>query len=66
MRRAIENALAFLLRDTTQDAKHFPFAVSLELVQAMKDLLLGFVANAAGVIKHQVGLVRFGDLLVAL
>src|SRR5665213_3606385 len=49
MRGALEDTLAFLLRDATENAKHFPLAVPLELIPAMKHLLLGLVANAAGV-----------------
>jgi hypothetical protein len=38
----------------------------LELVQAVKDFLLGLVANAAGVVEHQIGLFELLHLRVAI
>src|SRR5262249_28048256 len=62
----VENPLAFLLRHASEYSKHFaPALFFLELLQAVKYFLLGFVADAAGVIKKQVRLFRRGHLPVA-
>ncbi len=66
VRGALEDALAFLLRDAAEDAEDFAFAVFLlELLQAVEDFLFGLVADAAGVVEDQVGLLGFFDLGVA-
>ena len=67
MRRAFEDPLAFLLRHAAQNSEHFALAVFfLELLQAMKNFLLGFVADAAGVVEHQVGFAPAFHLRVTL
>ena len=49
--RAVEDLLAFLLRDAAKDAEDLAFArLALELLQAVEDFLLGFIADAAGVV----------------
>ena len=56
VRSAAEDLLAFLLGHAAQHAEDFALAgVALELPQAVEHLLLGFVANAARVVEHQVG-----------
>src|ERR1700736_6643205 len=66
MRSALENALALLLRHASQHSEHLAFSMLLlELLQAVKHLLLGLVPNAAGVVKNQIGLFRRTDLIVA-
>ena len=65
--RALENLLAFLLGHTAEHGKALPFLVQLlEVVQAMKDLLLGLIADRAGVVHDEVGLFLALDLRVAL
>ena len=55
VRRALEDLLAFLLRHASQHAEDLALAgLALELLQAVEDLLLGLVADAAGVVEHQV------------
>ncbi len=67
MRRAVENLLAFLLRHAAQHAEDFAFAgLALEILQAIENLLLGLVANAACVVEHQPGVFRRLHLRVAL
>jgi len=65
VRRAFENALAFLLGDASQNSEHFALAVFLEFVQTVKHLLFGLVANAAGVVENQVGFFGLDHLPVA-
>src|SRR5690242_4921924 len=48
MRGALEDPLTFLLGHAAEDSKHFALAMFfLELLQPVKDLLLGFIADAA-------------------
>ena len=66
MRRALENLLAFLLRHAPQHAEDLALArVALELLQAVEDLLLGLVADAARVVEHQLRILRRLHLRVA-
>ena len=63
IRSALEDFFPFLLRHAPQD--HEAFALGVELlvvVQAVKDLLFGFIADGAGVVEDQVG----GDLGIYL
>jgi hypothetical protein len=54
MRSALEDALSFLLRHASDHGKHFALAGgALELIQPVEYLLLGLVANAAGVVHNQ-------------
>ena len=63
---AFENLLAFLLGDATQDAKAFALSFQLLVIrQAMENLLLGFVANRAGVVEDEVRLIHGLNLAVA-
>jgi hypothetical protein len=55
MRRALENLLAFLLRHAAQDTEDLALAGALELLQAVEDLLLGLIADAARVVEDQPG-----------
>ncbi len=67
MRRAFENAFAFLLRHAPKDAENLALpCFTLELLQPMEHLLLGFVANAAGVVEHQLGLLHLLHLRITL
>ena len=66
VRSFFENLFAFLLRDASQDREGFAFAVFLELLKAIENFLLGFVADAAGVVEHQFGFLDGRDLRVAL
>ena len=67
MRRAFENPLAFLLRNTTQHAEDFSFArFPLELLQTAEYLLLRFVANATGVIENEFRLLGLLHLAIPL
>ena len=66
-RRALENLLAFLLRHAAENGKALPFLVELlVIVEAVEDLLLGLIANRAGVVEDEVGIFLAPDLLVAL
>ncbi len=66
MRRALENPLALLLRHAAEDGKPLPFLLQLfEVGQAMKDLLLGLIADRAGVVEDEVGIFLALHLLVA-
>src|SRR5271170_1432202 len=52
---ALEDALAFLLRDAAEDAEAFTLRGELlVIVEAIEDLLLCLVANGAGVVKDEV------------
>ncbi len=67
--RALEDLFALLLGDAAEHGEALPFLVQLlEIVQAMEDLLLGLVADRAGVVDDEVGIlfalhlrVAFGD-----
>ena len=62
-----EDALAFLLGDAAEDGELFAFALeSLVLVEAMEDLLLGFVADGTGVVEDQAGVGFVLDAGIAL
>src|ERR1035438_10202892 len=65
VRRALENLFALLLRHASQHPEDLALARrALEILQAAEDLLFGLVANAAGVVEHQVGRFRRFDLVV--
>ena len=65
--RALEDLLAFLLGDAAENGEALPFLVQLlEVVEAVEDLLLGLIANGAGVVHDEVGVLFALDLLVAL
>ena len=55
--RPLKDFLALLLGDTAEHGKALPFlAQLLEVVEAVEDLLLGLVANRAGVVEDEVSL----------
>jgi VWFA-related protein len=55
VRRAVENFLAFLLGNAADYGEDFPLPrVALEVLQAIKNLLFGFIAYAAGVVENVV------------
>ena len=57
---------AFLLRYTAQNGEDLAAPVIfLELIQAMKNLLFGFVPDTTGVVENELGLVRCLHLSVA-
>ena len=59
VRRALEYLFALLLRHASQHAEDLALARRpLEILQAVEDLLFGLVADAAGVVEHQVGRFR--------
>ena len=65
--RALEDLLALLLGDAAQNGEALPFLVQLlEVVQAMEDLLLGLIADRAGVVDDEVGVLFALHLRVAL
>src|SRR5207247_4178087 len=65
--RALENLLAFLLRDAAEDPKLLALLFEFLVVgQAVKDFLLGFVANRAGVVENQAGFFYGWNLAVSL
>ena len=67
MRSFLENLLAFLLRHAAQHRERLALAVFfLELLQPVEHLLLGFIADAAGVVEDQLGFFGRLHLLVAL
>ena len=67
MRRALKNLFAFLLRHASQHAKLLALGQQLLVVrQPMEDLLLRLVANGAGVVQNQVGLLDRLYLFVSL
>ena len=67
MGRALKNLFAFLLRDAPQHPKLLAFRLQLlEIGQAMEDLLLRLVANGAGVVQDEIGLLHSVDLAIAL
>src|SRR5260370_36374583 len=66
MRRLLENLLAFLLRHAPQHGEGLAFAVALELIESVEDLLFGLVANAASVVEHQFRILRRWNLVVPL
>ncbi len=64
---ALENLLAFLLGDAAENGEALPFLVQLlEVVEAIEDLLLRLIADGAGVVHDEVGVLFALDLLVAL
>ena len=66
VRRLLEDLVAFLLGHAADDGEALAFALQLfVLVQAMEDLLLGFVADGAGVVEDQARFGLVGDLGVA-
>ena len=63
VRRALEDLLAFLLRDTAKHAEAFAGLVQLlVVVEAIEDFLFGFVADGAGVVEDQAGFLFGFDL----
>ena len=67
IRRALENLFALLLRDAAEHAELLALFLQLLVVgEPVKDLLLGLVADGAGVVEHQAGLFDRLDLAVAL
>jgi hypothetical protein len=67
VRRALEDLLAFLLRHAPQHAENLAFAgFALEILQAIENLLLGLIANAASVVEDQVRLFGRLHLRIAL
>jgi hypothetical protein len=66
VRSLFENLLAFLLRHAAEHAEDLALArIALELLQPVKHLLLGLVADAARVVQHQPGGLRRLHLQVA-
>ncbi len=67
MRGAFENLFAFLLGYAAENPEDFPFLLQAPVIsEAMKDLLLRFIADGTGVIEDQIGLLDVLDLAVAL
>ena len=66
MRRPLEDLFALLLRHAPEHAKDLVLARALEILEAVEHLLLGFIADAAGVVQHESGVFRRSDLRVAL
>src|SRR5262245_54439780 len=67
MRRSLEDLLAFLLCDTAKHTELFALGLEfLEIIEAMKDLLLGFVSDRTRVVKDQVSRLYCVHLSVAL
>ncbi len=65
--RALEDLLALLLGDAAKHGEALPFLVQLlEIVQAVKDLLFGLIADGAGVVKDEVGVLFALHLRVTL
>ncbi len=62
VRRLGKDLLPLLLGDAAQDGNGFPFRVALECIEAVKDFLFGFIANAAGVVEKVSRFVRRFDL----
>src|SRR5271165_509264 len=63
----LEDLFAFLLGHATQHSEHFALPVFLlELLQAVEHLLFGFIANAASVVKDEIGGLRLFDLRITL
>ncbi len=66
MRGAFENLFAFLLRDAAEDSELFALLEEfLVIVEAVENFLLRFVADGAGVVENQVGLLDRVDLSIA-
>ena len=67
IRRALEDLFAFLLGHAAQHAKLLALLLQfLVVVQAIEDLLLGLIADGAGVVEDQPGFLDGRDLAVAL
>src|SRR5208282_2553176 len=67
IRGAVEYLLALLLCNTTEHAKALSGLVQLlVIIQAIEDLLLGFIADRAGVVKDQAGVKFRFNLPIAL
>jgi hypothetical protein len=65
--RLVENLFALLLGDAAEDGKLFALSLQLlVLVQAVKDLLFGFVADGTGVVEDQPGVGFILDAGVSL
>src|SRR5207249_10410259 len=67
VRRALENFLALLLGDTSQDGEFFSLRLKFFVIgEAMKHLLLGLVADGAGVVEDEASVFDGRNLAVAL
>src|SRR5215467_4229814 len=67
MRSPFKNSFALLLGDAAQHSELLALGLQLLIVvEAMKNLLFGFVANGAGVVEDQVGLFHGFNLTVTL
>jgi len=64
---ALENLFPFLLGHAAEDSELLALGLQLLVIgEAMKHLLLGLVADRAGVVEDQVGLLDGLDLAIAL
>ena len=62
VRRTLKNLFAFLLRHAAQHSETLALFLQLLVVgQAVKDFLLGFVANGTGVVEDQPGFFDGGN-----
>ena len=66
MRRAGEDLFALLLGHATQNAESLALPEELFLIEAVEDLLLGFVADGAGVVEDEAGFRFRVNLAIAL
>ena len=67
MRRALENFLTLLLGNTSEHSEFFPLRLKLFVIgESVKDLLLGFIADGAGVVEDQAGVFDGRNLAIAL
>ena len=65
--RLLENLVALLLRHAAEDAEFLALRLKLlVVVEAVEDLLLGLVADGAGVVEHQPGLFDRRNLAIPL
>ena len=65
MRRELEDVLPVVLGNAAQNAKSPSIDLLLEVRQPCENLLLRLIANGAGVVENQSGLVRRLHLRVA-
>src|SRR5439155_965726 len=67
VRCALENFLALLLGDTSQDGEFLSLRLKLFVIgEAMKDLLFGLIADGAGVVEDEAGVFDGRNLAIAL
>src|SRR5207247_8473334 len=65
VRCALENFLALLLGDTSQDGEFFSLRLKLLVIgETMKHLLLGLIADGAGVIEDEAGVFDVRNLAI--